>query len=164
MITIQNTQFSSNLSLAAVLGVQTKAKILAICDQLDLYVSPNLKKDETARRAAQEILSNPCDVLLLLSKQELQIVDEFVKAGPNKYVVRKMRKTFYKLQKFGLVLTYEDFASEQWHILMPDCVREAFAPEYEDYLDMALAGAKAPSKKAIRMAAAMRAFLAKDDE
>lgn len=87
---------------------------------------------------------------------------EFVKAGPNKYVVRKMRKVPYKLQKFGLVLTYEDMVNEEWHMLMPDCVRESLAPEYEDFLDMALAGAKGPSKKAIRMAAAMRAFLGED--
>ena len=33
--------------------------------------------------------------------------------GPNRYVQRKMRKTPYKLQKFGLVLTYEDEVNQQ---------------------------------------------------
>ena len=108
MITINNTQFTSDISLAAIMNVMTKVKMIDICKKLDLYVSPNLKKDETARRIAREILENPCDVLHVLNKQELQMVDEFVKAGPNKYVQRKMRKTPYKHQKFGLVLTYED--------------------------------------------------------
>ncbi len=63
------------------MNVMTKVKILDICKKLDLYVSPNLKKDETARRVAREILDNPCDVLHVLNKQELQMVGEFVKAG-----------------------------------------------------------------------------------
>ena len=159
MITIKNTQFKSDISLAAILRVMTKAEMLKICDKLELYVSPNLKKDETARRVAREILDNPCDVLHVLNKQELQMVDEFVKAGPNKYVQRKMRKTPYKLQKFGLVLTYEDEVNQQWHMLMPDCVREAFAPKYQPYLEIAERGAKLPSKKQIRMMTALGRFL-----
>lgn len=75
----------------------TKVEMLKICNKLELYVSPNLKKDETARRVAREILDNPCDVLHVLNKQELQLVDEFVTSGPNHYAVRKMRNTFYKL-------------------------------------------------------------------
>ena len=83
----------------------TKVEMLKICNKLELYVSPNLKKDETAKRVAREILDNPDDILHDLNKQELQIVDEFVKAGANFYVVRKIRKTYYKLQKYGLVVT-----------------------------------------------------------
>mgnify|MGYP003179025467 CR=1 FL=1 len=77
--------------------------MLKACDKLDLYVSPNLKKDETARRIAQEMLDNPIEILSRLNKQELQIVDEFVKGDANTYVVRKMRKTQYKLQKLFLL-------------------------------------------------------------
>ena len=51
--------------------------------------------------------------------------------------VRKARKMPYKLQKFGLVVTYIDEVKGEWHMLMPDAVREAFAPCYRDYLDMA---------------------------
>ena len=64
-----------------------------ICKKLDLYVSPNIRKDETARRLAVEILENPIEVLSRLCKAELQIVDEFVKGGTNTYVIRKARKT-----------------------------------------------------------------------
>lgn len=71
--------------------------MLKVCDKLDLYVSPNLKKDETARRVAQELLDIPIEILSNLNKQELQIIDEFVKGGANTYFVRKMRKTQYKL-------------------------------------------------------------------
>lgn len=50
MITIANTTFTSNISLSAILNVKTKVAMLEICKKLDLYVSPNIKKDETARR------------------------------------------------------------------------------------------------------------------
>ena len=51
--------------------------MLKACDKLDLYVSPNLKKDETARRIAQEMLDSPIEILSRLNKQELQIVEQF---------------------------------------------------------------------------------------
>lgn len=159
MITIKNTLFTSDISLAAIMNVMTKVKMLDIYKKLDLYVSPNLKKDETARRVAREILDNPCDVFHVLNKQEIQMVDEFVKAGPNKYVQRKMRKTPYKLQKFGLVLTYVDEVNQLWYMLMPDCVREAFSLKFQSYLEIAERGAKLPSKKQIRMMTALGRFL-----
>ena len=101
--------------------------MLKVCDKLDLYVSPNLKKDEAARRVAQELLDSPIEILSNLNKQELQIIDEFVKDGAKTYVVRKMRKTQYKLQKLYLVATYCDEANQEWHMLMPDELRDVLA-------------------------------------
>ena len=46
-------------------------------------------------------------------------------------------------------------------MLMPDAVREAFAPYYEEYLNMAEAGAKLPSKKQLRMMAALSSLMGK---
>lgn len=43
------------------------------------------------------------------------------------YVVRKMRKTQYKLKKLYLVATYCDEANQEWHMLMPDELREALS-------------------------------------
>jgi len=151
MITIKDKTFTSDLSLVSILNVMTKVEMLKICDKLELYVSPNLKKDETARRVARTILDNPCDVLHVLNKQELQLVDEFVQKGSNHYAVRKARKMPYKLQKFGLVVTYIDTVNDEWHMLMPNTVRESLAPDYKFYLDLAVAGKKLPSKKQLRM-------------
>ena len=119
MITIKNTDFTSNIDLAAILMILTKEEMIETSKKLDLYVSPNQKRDKTARRLADEILENPLAVLCSLSKTELQLVDEFVKAGPNKYITRKMRKTYYKLQKYSLILTYEDFEAGVWKMLLP---------------------------------------------
>ena len=99
MITIPNTNFKADgVSLAKILNSTTKVNMLKVCKKFDLYVSPNLKKDETARRIALEVLDNPIEILSRLSKSELLIVDEFVKGNDDTYVVRKQRKTFYILQ------------------------------------------------------------------
>ena len=73
------------------------------------------------------ILCDPILVLEDLAKDELKMVKEFVDAGPNQYIIRKMRKTQYNLQKYALVVTYEDYKEDKWYMLMPDEVREAFA-------------------------------------
>ena len=159
MITIANTHFKSNISLAAMLAVKTKVEMLKICNKLDLYVSPNQKKDETARRLAAELLHNPDAILYSLCKAELQLVDEFVRAGADAYVTRKARKTEYKLQKFGLVLTYMDEAKGEWKMLMPDSVRNSLSAGYTFYLQLAESGKKAPSPKELRMMAFMQRLM-----
>ena len=163
MVTIGHTNFKSNIALADILAVKTKADMLKICEKLDLYVSPNLKKDETARRIATEILRHPIHVLSQLCKSELQLVDKFVKAGANQYIVVKQRKTLYKLQKFALVLTYEDFENGEWHLLMPDCVRQSLATSYPAYLQMAEKGVKAPSPKELRMMTALQRLMGSEE-
>ena len=99
------TTFDSSIRLVQLVGGATKVNMLKVCDKLDLYVSPNLKKDETAHRVAQELLDSHIEILSNLNKKELQIIDEFVKGGANTYVVRKMRKTQYKLQKLYFLRT-----------------------------------------------------------
>ena len=124
-----------------------------------MYVSPNLNKEETARRVAEGILSAPVNIMCSLCKAEHQLLEVFVTASANAYVVRKIRKTPYKLQKFGLVLTYEDDAKGEWHMLMPDSVRDSladFVPQFMNYIN---AGQRIPSAKEIRMRMALHRFL-----
>ena len=160
MIVIPNKNFTADgIRLVQLLNSTTKVNMQKACDKLDLYVSPNLKKDETARRIAQEMLDNPIEILSRLNKQELQMVDEFVKGDANTYVVRKMRKTQYKLQKLYLVATYCDEEKQEWHMLMPDELREALASNYKFYLDLAEKGQKGPTAKQLRMMAAMKRIM-----
>ena len=132
--------------------------MLKVIKRLDLYVSPNLKKEETARRVARELLDNPLAILSDLCKAELELLDEFVKAGPNAYVTRKIRKTEYKLQKFSLVLTHIDIDKGEWNMLMPDSVRESLSTDYQFYLDMAKQGKKGPTPKEVRMMGMLKRF------
>ena len=162
MITIPNTNYkSADISLAQILNSTTKVNMLKVLKKFDLYASPNLKKDETARRVAAEVINNPIEILSRLSKVELQIVDEFVKGGDDTYVVRKERKTAYILQKYYLVVTYCDQAKGEWHMMMPKALRESLATSLPFFLDCAMKGVKAPSAKELRMMSAMREFFGK---
>ncbi len=137
----------------------TKSEMLKICDKLDLYVSPNLKKEETSRRIAREILDNPIAVLYSLNKSELQLLKKLVEADKNKYIKVKAKATFNKLQRFGLVLTYIDEEKGNWYILMPDEVKASLAKYYEHYLKCAEEGHKGPSPREIRFYGFMQSFL-----
>ncbi|MEY8687562.1 hypothetical protein AB9N12_16000 [Bacteroides sp. AN502(2024)] len=104
MITIKNTELKSAIKLCTVLNVLTKDEIVV----MDEYISPNLKKVETAVRAAGIILQDPMLVLEDLNKDELKLVKEFVNAGPDAYISRKMRKMPYKLQKYPRKMTHKE--------------------------------------------------------
>lgn len=154
---------TADITLAFLLSFHTKKDLIDIADKLDLYVSPNITKDKMSQRLADGMLSNPMEIVTRLSKPELQLLDELVKAGSDEFVQRKQRKTYYMLQKLGLVATYEDDAKGLWHMIMPDEVRTALQGYYEPYLDMANAGKKGPTAKQLRMAAFMRDILGHDD-
>ena len=49
MVTIKNKEYGSNISLAAIYNCMAKQSDAGIAKKLDLYVSPNLNKEETAR-------------------------------------------------------------------------------------------------------------------
>ena len=159
MVTLPDTTFTSSMPLSEVLVVMTKAEMLSICKKLDLYVSPNVKKSETARRLAEEMLDQPLAILCTLCKNELQLAKDFVDAGPNAYLTRKMRKTFYKLQKYGLVLTYEDWEKHEWRMLMPDCVRESLSVNLPDLLTLVEKIGRVPSYKELRMMIMLDSFM-----
>lgn len=157
MITIPNKNFSADsIRLAQLLNSTTKVNMLKVCKKFDLYVSPNLKKDEAARRIANEVVDNPIEIISRLSKTELQILDEFVKGDDSIYVVRKERKTPYILQKYYMVVTFCDEEKGEWHMLMPAELRKALSDDYKVYLDLALQGKKGPSAKDLRMMAFMK--------
>ena len=160
MITIPNKNFSADsIRLAQLLNSTTKVNMLKVCKKFDLYVSPNLKKDETARRIANEVIDNPIEIISRLSKAELQILDEFVKGDDGTYVVRKERKTPYILQKYYMVVIYWDEEKGEWHMLMPMELRESLASSLPFFLDCAMKGVKAPSAKELRIMSALQRFM-----
>lgn len=97
------------------------------------------------------------DALSGVTKSEMfKIVEEFVNGGPNTHVVRKMRIKPYLLQKYCLVLTYCEEENKQWHLLMPDEIRESLSKRLPYFLDFAKRGLKPASPRQVRLAAAVR--------
>lgn len=134
----------------------TKSEMFKIIRKLDLFVNQELDGEELVTRFAVELIKADIEILCALDKQELKIVEEFVNGGPNTHVLRKMRIKPYLLQKYYLVLTYCDEETKQWHLLMPDEMRESLAKRLPYFLDLAKRGLKPASARQIRLDAAVR--------
>lgn len=158
-ITIPNKDFKSTIKLADILYVKTKEDLLKIANRLDYWISPNVTKAKIDQRLAASILDEPLEVVSRLSKTELLLLEELIEVGPDKYVEKKMRKTPYMLQKWGLVLTYEDEENGKWHLLMPDEVRTALNEYAPAYISLAKEGYQCPSAKEVRMRGALASLL-----
>ena len=163
MVTIKDKSFSSAQKLSSILYVMKKDELLKIAKRLDFYISPNITKDKIASRLAAGMLAEPIEIVSRLSKTELLLLEELINAGSDTYIEKKLRKSFYMLQKWGLVLTYEDDVNGKWYLLMPDEVREALASVSASYIAMAKEGKKGPSAKDLRMASFMADLLGHTD-
>lgn len=163
MVTIKDKSFKSAQKLSSILYVMKKDALLKIANRLDFYVSPNITKDKIASRLAASMLAEPIEIVSRLSKTELLLLEELINAGPDTYLEKKLRKSPYMLQKWGLVLTHEDEVNGKWYLLMPDEVREALSTVAASYIAMAKEGKKGPSAKDLRMASFMTDLLGHTD-
>lgn len=156
MISLSSLNYTSDIKMTDALSGTTKSEMFKIVRKLDLFVSQDLDGEELVTRFAEELIKADIEILCTLDKQELKIVEEFVNGGPNTHVVRKIRTKPYLLQKYCLVLTYCDEENKQWHLLMPDVIRESLAKRLPYFLDLAKSGLKPASARQIRLAAAVR--------
>lgn len=62
---------------------------------------------------------------VIKTKADAALLDEFLESSPDKYIIRKAGARFFKLQSLGLVATYKHIDNNEWHMLMPDDVRQA---------------------------------------
>lgn len=156
MITIPNIDYTSDIKMTDALSGVTKSEMFKIVKKLDLFVRQDLDGEELVTRFAEELIKADIEILCTLDKHELKIVEEFVNGGPNTHVVRKMRIKPYLLQKYCLVLTYCDEENKQWHLIMPDEIRESLSKRLPYFLDPAKRGLKPASPRQIRLAAVVR--------
>ena len=102
------------------------------------------------------------------TKEQLQkmadkigIVRQLVAAGPEVGVrVRKMPKTFYKLQKLFLVVSYDD--GVDWLLFMPDELRQSFGKALADPDFETLHGITAKEERRLHMLAWLYGAVEKD--
>jgi len=88
--------------------------MLKVCDKLDLYVCPNLKKDETARRVAQELLDNPIEILSNLH-MSLQVIDSNKRKAKNtSFLYFRMLFMMMKKNIYQIVNNHNKFVTTQY--------------------------------------------------
>lgn len=131
MLMTRYQTLGTGFPLSSLLGYQTKDHLQKMADRIDIYLPHSHRKERQAEELAAAIVDDPLNTLRLLSKKEIGIVRQIVAAGPEVGVrVRKMPKTFYKLQKLFLVVSYDD--GTDWLLFMPDELRESFGKALED--------------------------------
>ncbi len=134
-----------------------------MADSIDIYLPHSHRKERQAEELARAIVEDPLNTLRLLSKKEIGIVRQIVEAGPEVPVrVKKMPKTFYKLQKLFLVVSYEDGAD--WLLFMPDELRLAFGKAMADPDFEALQSISAKEERRLHMLAWLYGGLDGEDE
>lgn len=129
--------FHTNLMcLEDYLPFMNKEDLLKACKKLGIYISPNKTKKIIGKALADFLLSEPLKVLQVLPASELQIVRELIDKGANQYVERPMRKTFYQIQKLGMVVTYEDEPNNRWKMVMGDELRKCLEVHIDKVLKL----------------------------
>lgn len=111
-----------------------KKVLLEVSTTLGLVVPRTATKADMVEQIATYVHSHPKEALSLLSVKELELVKEFVKAGPNTHVVKAPRKTLDTIKSLLFVSVYYDKNTRKENLLMADELRELFAPHVKAVL------------------------------
>ena len=93
------------------------------------------------------------ELVMSVNPKAIMVIKSTIPVGYTEMIRKKMRKTQYKLQKYSLILTFEDFETGEWKMLMPDSVRESLAASLPAILSIAEKTGKAPKYMDLRMLA-----------
>ena len=136
-----DTSFTYRLCLEIV----RKGVLLKVASSMGLIVARTATKAVMASQIEAYVQSHPKEVLGLLGVKELELVKEFVKAGPNTAVVKAPRKTLDGIKSLLLVSVYYDKRTRKENLLMADELRELFAP----YVNAVLKEAKKKEREMV---------------
>ena len=110
------------------LGIVHKESFFRIATILGVSVSKSSDKPYMIEKIDSYVKSNPIEVLEKLCVKVLELVREFVKAGPDTPVVKAPCRTYDTLKMLLLVCVCYDKKTRKESLLMVDELRELFAP------------------------------------
>ena len=127
------------------LDIVNKETLLHIAKMLDVKsVAKSHSKDMMTEAISSYVLAHPEACLSLLSYKELKVLKDFAEVGANTPVVRPCRKYYNTLKELLFVSVFHDKKERSLYFLMPDVLRESFAP----FLDKLMKEAKKREKEA----------------
>ena len=125
------------------LDIVNKETLLHIAKMLDVKnVAKSHSKDMMTEAISSYVLAHPEACLSLLSYKELKVLKDFAEVGANTPVVRPCRKYYNTLKELLFVSVFHDKKERSLYFLMPDVLRESFAP----FLDKLMKEAKKREK------------------
>lgn len=125
------------------LCIVNKDTLLHIAKIYGIKLPKSHTKEKMAEALSAYVLSNPEKCLEKLSVKELNVLKDFVEVGANTHVVRPSRKYYKTMRDLLLVSVCHNKKERKLYFLLPDELRELFAP----LLGKAIKEAKKREKK-----------------
>ena len=117
------------------LDIVNKETLLHIAKMLDVKnVAKSHSKDMMTEAISSYVLAHPEACLSLLSYKELKVLKDFAEVGANTPVVRPCRKYYNTLKELLFVSVFHDKKERSLYFLMPDVLRESFAPFLDELM------------------------------
>lgn len=110
------------------LCIVNKNTLLYIAKMYGMKIPKSHTKEKMAEILSTYVLSNPEKCLEKLSVKELKVLKDFVKVGANNHVVRPSRKYYKTMRELLLVSVCHNKKERKLYFLLPDELRELFAP------------------------------------
>ena len=127
------------------LGIVNKETLLALAETMGIKgVAKTHAKERMVTAIHSYVMEHPEDILAKLSLKELQVLKGFTEVGPNTPVIRPSRRFYDTLESLLLVSVYHSTKERRFYFLLPDELRELFAP----FLDKQIKEAKKREKAA----------------
>jgi len=130
--------------------IVNKETLLYIASLYGLKLPKSDTKDKLAEALSTYVLSSPEKVLELLSSKELEVLKDFVKAGADTHVVRPNRKFYHTMRGLLLVSVCHNKQERKLYFLLPDELRELFAPLLDKQLKEARKREKAAKEASLK--------------
>lgn len=123
MIILRRKPFIDDLSLCDTIAIDTKANMLEHCRLINLDIPKSWRKAEIVDAMADFFKTAPLITVSHLPEAEKAILNRLLKLSSDAYVTHPRNDSQYLLlQDLHLVITYE--TPTEWHLFMPDCIRE----------------------------------------
>lgn len=111
------------------LNIVNKETLLSVAETLGISgVAKSHAKDKMTKVISAYVLEHPEEILSRLSVKELQVLKDCVAAGANTRVERPSRRFYDTLTTLLLVSVYHSKKERRFYFLLPDELRELFAP------------------------------------
>lgn len=142
-ITHGKNRTSTAESYQQYLDIVNKETLLSVAMALGISgVAKSHAKDKMIKVISAFVLEHPEEILSRLSVKELQVLKDCVAVGANTRVERPSRRFYDTLTTLLLVSVYHSKKERRFYFLLPDELRELFAP----LLDKAIEEAKKREK------------------
>ena len=110
------------------LCIVNKETLLDIAGRFGISLPKSYSKEKMAETLSDYVLKNPMKCLEQLSVKELEVLKEFVKVGADTHIVRPNRRFYDTMRQLLLVSTFHHKKERKLYFLLPDELRELFAP------------------------------------